>query len=65
MPTTGGLGAAGESHPGWSPPGREPRPEPPGIKSEARRLTRVRWLRYYPVQVAGEWIEVAVPGPGS
>jgi nitrite reductase/ring-hydroxylating ferredoxin subunit len=62
MPTTGGLRPDGTYEPVWSPPGREPREDPPGIKSEARRLTRIRRFRYYPVRVTGGVIEVAVPG---
>jgi nitrite reductase/ring-hydroxylating ferredoxin subunit len=62
MPTTGGLDADGGYHPTWSPPGRDPKPDPPGIKAEARALTRVRRLRYYPVRVTADgWVEVAVP----
>jgi len=61
MPTTGGLDADGEYHPTWSPPGKEPRPDPPGVKAEARRLTRVRRLRYYPVRIRDGVLEVAVP----
>lgn len=62
MPTTGGLWPDGRHEPMWTPPGREPKIDSPGLKSEARRLTRVRRLRYYPVRVAGATIEVAVPG---
>ena len=61
MPTTGGLDADGTYHSVWTPEGREPKPDPPGIKAEARRLTRVRRIRYYPVRVTGGVIEVAVP----
>jgi nitrite reductase/ring-hydroxylating ferredoxin subunit len=61
MPTTGGLDAEGVYHPTWSPAGREPKVDPPGLKAEARRLTRVRRLRYYPVRIADGRIEVAVP----
>jgi 3-phenylpropionate/trans-cinnamate dioxygenase ferredoxin component len=61
MPTTGGLDADGAYHPTWSPPGKEPKPDPPGIKAEARRLTRVRRIRYYPVRVREGLLEVAVP----
>ena len=61
MPTTGGLDAEGTYHPTWSPAGREPKVDPPGLKAEARRLTRVRRLRYYPVRIADGRIEVAVP----
>jgi nitrite reductase/ring-hydroxylating ferredoxin subunit len=61
MPTTGGLDADGTYHAVWAPEGRDPKPDPPGIKAEARRLTRVRRIRYYPVRVTGGSIEVAVP----
>lgn len=61
MPTTGGLDADGAPHPPWSPPGTEPKPEPPGRKAEARRLTRVRRLRHYPVRVIDGFIEVSFP----
>jgi 3-phenylpropionate/trans-cinnamate dioxygenase ferredoxin subunit len=61
MPTTGGLDADGTYHPVWAPEGREPKPDPPGIKAEARRFTRVRRIRYYPVRITGDSIEVAVP----
>jgi nitrite reductase/ring-hydroxylating ferredoxin subunit len=62
MPTTGGLDADGDYHPTWSPAGREPKVDPPGKKAEARRLTRVRRLRYYPVRVIDGRIQVDVPG---
>ncbi|MBF8290961.1 MAG: 3-phenylpropionate dioxygenase [Chloroflexi bacterium] len=61
MPTTGGLDAEGVYHPVWTPGGRHSRPDVPGRKAEARRLTRVRRLRYYPVRIVGGHIEVAVP----
>jgi nitrite reductase/ring-hydroxylating ferredoxin subunit len=61
MPTTGGLDALGEYHPTWSPAGKEPKVDPPGKKAEARRLTRVRRLRYYPVRIVDGRIEVSVP----
>jgi nitrite reductase/ring-hydroxylating ferredoxin subunit len=61
MPTTGGLDADGVSHPTWSPAGSDPKVDPPGRKAEARRLTRVRRLRYYPVRITDETIEVAIP----
>ena len=62
MPTTGGLDPDGVYHPTWSPAGGEAKVDPPGRKAEARRLTRVRRFRYYPVRVADGVIEVAVPG---
>ena len=61
MPTTGGIDADGTYHPVWAPEGRDPKPDPPGIKAEARRQTRVRLIRYYPVRIAGATIEVAIP----
>ncbi|HEY6058845.1 MAG TPA: Rieske 2Fe-2S domain-containing protein [Candidatus Limnocylindrales bacterium] len=62
MPTTGGLDPDGRYHPTWSPSGGEPKQDPPGKKAEARRLTRVRRLRYYPLRITGGQIEVALPG---
>ena len=61
MPTTGGLDADGGYHPTWSPAGREAKVDPPGKKAEARRFTRVRRIRYYPVRVSGDQIEIALP----
>lgn len=61
MPTTGGLDPDGRYHPTWSAAGREPKVDPPGKKAEARRLTRVRRFRYYPVRIVGDRIEVALP----
>jgi nitrite reductase/ring-hydroxylating ferredoxin subunit len=61
MPTTGGLDPDGHYHPTWSPHGREPKVDPPGLKAEARRLTRVRRFRYYPVRIVDGRIEVALP----
>jgi naphthalene 1,2-dioxygenase ferredoxin component len=61
FPTTGGLDPAGAYHPTWSPAGGEPKPEPSGSKAQARALTRVRRMRYYPVRIRDGMIEVAVP----
>jgi nitrite reductase/ring-hydroxylating ferredoxin subunit len=61
MPTTGGLDPDGRYHPTWSPAGKDPKVDPPGLKAEARRLTRVRRFRYYPVRVMEGRIEVALP----
>jgi nitrite reductase/ring-hydroxylating ferredoxin subunit len=61
MPTTGGLDADGAYHPTWSLAGRDPKVDPPGKKAEARRLTRVRRLRYYPIRIVDGVIEVAIP----
>ena len=60
MPTTGGLDPDGAYHPTWSPAGRDAKVDPPGKKAEARRLTRVRRLRYYPVRIVDGRIEVAL-----
>ena len=64
MPTTGGLDPEGVVHPGWSPAGRDPKVDPPGRKAEARRMTRIRSFRYYPVRVRDGSIELALP-PGA
>ena len=61
MPTTGGLDPDGTYNPTWSPAGRDSKPDVPGRKAEARRLTRVRRLRYYPVRIVDGQIEVAIP----
>jgi len=61
MPTTGGLDADGTYHPVWTLEGKDPKPDPPGVKAEARRFTRVRRIRYYPVRVRDGVIEVAIP----
>jgi naphthalene 1,2-dioxygenase system ferredoxin subunit len=61
MPTTGGLDPDGAYVPTWSPAGKDPKTDPPGKKAEARRLTRVRRLRYYPVRIVDGRIEVALP----
>ena len=61
FPTTGGLDADGQYHPVWFPDGTPPKPDPPGLKAQARALTRVRRMRYYPVRVSGDTIEVAFP----
>jgi nitrite reductase/ring-hydroxylating ferredoxin subunit len=61
MPTTGGLDADGAYHPTWSPAGREGKVDPPGRKAEARRHTRVRRIRYYPVRIVDDRIELALP----
>ncbi len=63
MPTTGGLWPDGRYEPVWCPPGQEPKPDPPGNKFDARRLTRIRRFRYYPVRVVDGIVEVGVPGP--
>lgn len=61
MPTTGGLLPDGRYVPPWTPEGKEPKLDTPGLKAEARKLTRVRRFRYYPVRVRDGRIEVAVP----
>lgn len=61
MPTTGGLDPSGVYHPTWSPGGGPPKEDPPSRKAEARRLTRVRRFRYYPLRISAGTIEVALP----
>jgi 3-phenylpropionate/trans-cinnamate dioxygenase ferredoxin subunit len=61
MPTTGGLDPDGRYHATWTPGGHNAKVDAPGKKAEARRLTRVRRLRYYPVRIVGDRIEVALP----
>ena len=65
MPTTGGLDPDGVYHPTWSPAGREPKIDPPGLKAEARRLTRVGRFRYFPVRVVDARIEARLPRPDA
>jgi nitrite reductase/ring-hydroxylating ferredoxin subunit len=60
MPTTGGLDPDSVYHDPWSRSGAV-KVDPPGEKTDARRLTRTRRLRYYPVRIVDGMIEVAVP----
>jgi len=61
MPTTGGLDADGRYHSPWSPSGAEIKSEPASKKLEARRLTRVNRLRYYPVRIRDGRLEAQIP----
>ncbi|NJD28463.1 MAG: Rieske (2Fe-2S) protein [Chloroflexi bacterium] len=61
MPTTGGLLPDGTYVPVWTPDGQPPRSDPPGPKSDARRLTRVRRFRYYPLRLHDGRIEIRLP----
>lgn len=61
MPTTGGLDADGNYHSPWSTSGAVPKPEPPSKKLEARRLTRVNRLRYYPARIRDGLLEAQLP----
>ncbi len=61
MPTTGGLDADGTYHSPWSPSGAEIKAEPATRKLEARRLTRVGRLRYYPARVRSGYLEAQLP----
>lgn len=65
MPTTGGLDPDGVYHPTWSPAGKDAKVDPPGKKAEARRLTRVRRFRYYPVRIVDGRVEVTLPEAGA
>jgi len=61
MPTTGGLDADGRYHSPWSASGAEIRTEPASKKLEARRLTRVNRLRYYPARIRDGRLEAQLP----
>ena len=61
MPTTGGLDPNGDYHPVWTPGGKPAKDDVPGRKATARRYTRVRRLRYYPLRIVAGVIELAVP----
>lgn len=63
FPTTGGLSADGEYQPTWTPEGaRQKAPlRPDDPKAQARALTRVRRLRYYPLRINGDMLEIALP----
>ena len=63
FPTTGGLTADGEYRPTWAPADRPSKPTlpPDDPKARARALTRVRRLRYYPLRVVGQTLEIALP----
>jgi RimJ/RimL family protein N-acetyltransferase/nitrite reductase/ring-hydroxylating ferredoxin subunit len=61
MPTTGGLDAEGRYHSPWSPTGAELPPSPPTKKTEARRVTRVNRLHYYPARIRAGRLEVQLP----
>jgi RimJ/RimL family protein N-acetyltransferase/nitrite reductase/ring-hydroxylating ferredoxin subunit len=61
MPTTGGLDAEGRYHSPWSLSGAAAKPDPPTKKLEARRLTRVNRLRYYPARVRDGRLEAQLP----
>jgi len=62
FPTTGGLDADGGYHPPWTPTESAPKTEPTDLKAQARAMTRIRRLRYYPVRVRGDMIEAQLPG---
>jgi nitrite reductase/ring-hydroxylating ferredoxin subunit len=62
FPTTGGLDADGGYHAPWTLPGAAEKPEPTDLKAQARALTRIRRMRYYPVRIANGMIEVQLPG---
>ena len=61
FPTTGGLTAEGESVATWTPAGSTPKPPPTDAKAQARALTRVRLMRYYPLRVIEGMVEVRLP----
>jgi RimJ/RimL family protein N-acetyltransferase/nitrite reductase/ring-hydroxylating ferredoxin subunit len=61
MPTTGGLDADGVYHAPWSHSGATPATAPSARKADARRLTRVRRLSYYPARIRDGRLEAQVP----
>jgi nitrite reductase/ring-hydroxylating ferredoxin subunit len=63
FPTTGGLTADGEYRPTWTTSGAKAKPplRADDPKAQARALTRVRRLRYYPLRVRDGVIEIALP----
>ena len=63
FPTTGGLTADGDYRPTWAPEGSKPKPplRVDDPKARARALTRVRRLRYYPLCISGQMLEIALP----
>ena len=65
FPTTGGLDADGNYHPTWSPAGSEPKAEPVDLKAQARALTRIRRLRYYPLRIRDGIIEARLSTASS
>lgn len=63
FPTTGGLDADGAYHSPWTPVDGPPKQEPTDLKAQARALTRVRRLRYYPIRIADGMVEAKLPQP--
>ena len=61
FPTTGGLDADGNAIAPWSPPGRPEKPEPTDAKARARAGTRVRRIRFFPLRIVDDTIEVVLP----
>jgi nitrite reductase/ring-hydroxylating ferredoxin subunit len=61
FPTTGGLDTDGGYHPPWSPPGSQSKPEPSDLKAQARAMTRIRRMRYYPLRIRDGIIEARLP----
>lgn len=61
FPTTGGLDADGGYRPPWTPLGTADKSEPTDLKAQARALTRIQRMRYYPVRIVGDAIEVQLP----
>jgi GrpB-like predicted nucleotidyltransferase (UPF0157 family)/nitrite reductase/ring-hydroxylating ferredoxin subunit len=61
MPTTGGLDPQGRYHRVWTQAGKPAKDDVPGKKAEARKLTRVRRLRYYPLRIRDGHLDVAIP----
>jgi nitrite reductase/ring-hydroxylating ferredoxin subunit len=63
LPTTGCLDPDGRQIEAYLAPGARPRPPTTELKAIARATTRVRRLRYYPLRIRNEAIEIALPRP--
>lgn len=61
FPTTGGLDPDGGYHAPWAPVDAPSKAEPTDLKAMARAATRVRRLRYYPLRIVNDRIEVRLP----
>lgn len=61
FPLTGGLDPDGVQIPPWAPAGATVRPPATDLKASVRAQTRIRRMRYYPLRIRGEAIEIAFP----
>lgn len=63
FPTTGGLDADGAYHPTWAPADQAAKPplQASDPKAQARALTRVQRIRYLPLRIRDDVVEIAWP----